>query len=154
MGYVDDAFLNLKGKLEITATESALAVRRHHEIRDHVRESWDLQADFLTGSYRRETKTKPLKDVDIFVVIRTDGAQGSLRQEGPSAILNKLAAVLRSKYDSVVVDRMACTVTFGSGDDIVSFDVVHGLSVQPTNSRFRTRGLAPGSSPTPRSITR
>jgi len=36
MGYVDDAFLNLKGKLEITATESGLAVRRHHEIRDHV----------------------------------------------------------------------------------------------------------------------
>ncbi len=124
MGYVDDAFLNLKGKLEITATESALAVRRHHEIRDHVRESWDLQADFLTGSYRRETKTKPLKDVDIFVVIRSGGAQGSLRQEGPSAILNKLAAILRLKYENVVVDSMACTVIFGSGDDIVSFDVV------------------------------
>lgn len=124
MGYVDDAFLNLKGKLEITATESALAVRRHHEIRDHVRASWDLQADFLTGSYRRETKTKPLKDVDIFVVIDSEGAQAQLRQSGPRAILDKLAAVLGTKYSNVVVDRMACTVNFGSGDEIVSFDVV------------------------------
>lgn len=124
MGYVDDAFLNLKGKLEITATESALAVRRHHEIRDHVRGAWDLEADFLTGSYRRETKTKPLRDVDIFVVIDSDGAQTQLRRLGPRAILDKLAVVLGTKYDSVVVDRMACTVNFGSGDEIVSFDVV------------------------------
>ena len=124
MAYVDDAFLNLKGKLEITAIESSLAVRRHHEIRDHVRESWDLQADFLTGSYRRGTKTKPLKDVDIFVVIDADGAQANLRQSGARAILDKLAAVLDIQYDSVVVDRMACTVNFGAGDEIVSFDVV------------------------------
>jgi len=124
MGYVDDAFLNLKGKLEITTTESALAGRRHHEIRDHVRASWDLQADFLTGSYRRDTKTKPLKDVDIFVVIDARGAQAQLRNSGARAILDKLALVLGTKYDSVVVDRMACTVNFGSGDEIVSFDVV------------------------------
>lgn len=124
MGYVDDAFLNLKGTLEITATESALAVRRHNEIREHVDESWGLATHFLTGSYRRDTKTKPLKDVDIFLVIDKSGAQASLRQAGPRAILEQLAAVLRTKYDSVVIDCMACTVNFGSGDDVVSFDVV------------------------------
>lgn len=124
MGYVDDAFQNLKENLEITATESALAVRRHHEIRDHVRASWDLQANFLTGSYRRETKTKPLKDVDIFVVIDPGGAQAQLRQSGPRAILDELAVVLGTKYDGVVVDRMACSMNFGKGEEIVSFDVV------------------------------
>jgi hypothetical protein len=124
MGYVDDAFVNLKGKLEITATEAQLASRRHQEIRDHVRESWTLETDFLTGSYRRETKTKPLKDVDIFVVVDSDGPQASLRQSAPSAILDKLVVVLSKKYDAVVVDRMACTVNFGSGDEVVSFDVV------------------------------
>jgi len=124
MGYVDDAFLNLKSKLEIGEAEEALAIRRHHEIRDHVNDSWDLATDFLTGSYRRRTKTKPLKDVDIFLVIDPNGAQAGLRQSGPRAILDKLSAVLGSKYDSVVVDRMACTVNFGSGEQIVSFDVV------------------------------
>jgi hypothetical protein len=89
-----------------------------------VRASWDLQADFLTGSYRRDTKTKPLKDVDIFVVIDSSGAQAQLRQSGPRTILDKLADVLTTKYDNVLVDRMACTVNFGSGEDIISFDVV------------------------------
>lgn len=131
MGYVDDAFIKLKGTLEITKTEQALAKRRHEEIRDHVRASWDVATDFLTGSYRRETKTKPLKDVDIFIVLNPKGAQGSLRRSGPRAVLDKLAGVLSTKYENVVVDRMACTVEFGSGDDIVSFDVVPAFERAP-----------------------
>jgi hypothetical protein len=124
MGYVDDAFLNLKGKLEITVAESASAIRGHLEIRDHVRESWELQDDFLTGSYRRDTKTKPLKDVDIFIVIDGDGAQAQLRKSDPKAILDKLSLLLSNKYADVCIDRMSCKVNIGSGDEIMSFDVV------------------------------
>lgn len=123
MSYVDDAFVNLRSQLEITKRESDLAKTRHEEIRDHVRTEWELEDDFLTGSYRRHTKTKKLKDVDIFVVVKRDGAQGHLRDLGPSALLAELKRVLDKKYDNVVIDRMACTVDFGS-DDIVSFDVV------------------------------
>ncbi len=124
MGYVDDAFAKLKSTLEIGKTEHDLAIRRHHQIRDHVKEIWTLEEDFLTGSYRRETKTKKLKDVDIFVVIDADGPQASLRQYGPSGILGELATVLRPKYPDVYIDRMACVVGFGSEDEIMSFDVV------------------------------
>src|ERR1017187_1834900 len=124
MGYVDDAFAKLKSTLEIGKTEQELAVRRHHQIRDHVRESWTIEEDFLTGSYRRETKTKKLKDVDIFVVIDGGGPQASLRQDGPNAVLGKLASVMRPKYPSVRVDRMACVVAFGNEEEIMSFDVV------------------------------
>ncbi|WP_327745145.1 nucleotidyltransferase domain-containing protein [Streptomyces europaeiscabiei] len=76
MGYIDDAFTNLKHNLEITQTEQNLAKARHEAIRDFVRSHWDLADDFLTGSYRRDTKTKKLKDIDIFVVL---DANGSLR---------------------------------------------------------------------------
>ena len=124
MGYVDDAFAKLKSTLEIGKTEQDLAVRRHHEIRDHVRESWTLEEDFLTGSYRRETKTKKLKDVDIFVVIDGDGPQAPLRQYGPTAVLGELASVLRPKYPDVYVDQMACVVGFGKEEEIMSFDIV------------------------------
>jgi hypothetical protein len=123
MTYVDDAFANLKSQLEITKTESELAQRRHTEIRDHVATEWELEDDFLTGSYRRHTKTKKLKDVDIFVVVKRDGAQGHLRDLGPSALLSELKKVLEKKYASVTIDRMACVVDFGS-DDIASYDVV------------------------------
>lgn len=124
MTYVDDAFANLRRQLEITKTERSLAKRRHSEIRDVVASVWQLEDHFLTGSYRRETKTKYLKDVDIFVVIDATGPQAGLRQSGPAALLAVLKAILDEKYDSVVIDRMACTVSFGSDEEIVSFDVV------------------------------
>jgi hypothetical protein len=54
--YVDDAFLKCKSTLEITATEAKEASRPHGDIRDLVRGSWELDDDFLTGSYRRDTK--------------------------------------------------------------------------------------------------
>jgi hypothetical protein len=124
MGYVDEAFAKLKSTLEIGKTEQGLAVRRHHQIRDHVRQAWSLEDDFLTGSYRRDTKTKKLKDVDIFVVIDDEGPQAHLRDLGPAAVLGELLAVLRPKYPGAYVDRMSCVVPFGKEEEVMSFDVV------------------------------
>jgi hypothetical protein len=124
MGYVDEAFEKLRKNLEITQTERDFASRKHNEIRDHVGADWDLEDDFLTGSYRRETKTKRLKDVDIFVVIDPDGDQGKLRDEGPSQILDRLKALLEKRYQDVGEDGFACTVGFGPEEEVASFDVV------------------------------
>src|ERR1700735_4331403 len=104
MSYVDEAFLKLKSTLEITQTESDLASGWQQEIRSVVGEEWDLEDDYLTGSYRRNTKTKPLEDVDILVVIDADGAQGKLRKLGPAAVLEELKKVLERKYDNVIID--------------------------------------------------
>lgn len=128
MGYVDEAFEKLRKNLEITQTERDFASRKHNEIRDHITSEWDLSDDFLTGSYRRETKTKRLKDVDIFVVIDPDGNQGSLRNETPSRILGDLHSLLQKKYDQVVEDGFACTVSFGPEEEIASFDIVPAYS--------------------------
>lgn len=124
MGYVDDAFVNLKHTLEITQTEREKAASRHEKIRGAVASAWQLEDHFLTGSYRRDTKTKRLKDVDIFVVIDRAGPQAALRQSGPAAVLEALAEVLRATYSDVSVDQLAVTVNFGQDEDIMSFDVV------------------------------
>src|SRR4051812_37632974 len=124
MTHVDDAFDNLRGQLEITKTEESTAKRRHKEIRDLVAGSWQLEDHFLTGSYRRHTKTKRLKDVDIFVVIDADGPQSGLRKKGASVLLGELKSILDERYAEVVVDRMACTIKFSADEDIMSFDVV------------------------------
>jgi hypothetical protein len=131
MGYVDDAFANLRKQLEITEAENKLAQRRHAEIRDHVASEWDLEDDFLTGSYRRQTKTKKLQDVDIFVVIDRDGAQGHLRDQNPNAVLRELKKILERKYDNVLIDRFACVIDVGTNqEEIVSFDVVPAFKRQ------------------------
>lgn len=124
MSYADEAFESLRQSLEITQTEKNFAKSKHRQIRDHVREEWALADDFLTGSYSRETKTKKLKDVDIFIVVDTEGAQGNLRKKDPSQTLAQLKTVLDKKYDDVVSDGFACTVKFGSEDEVASFDVV------------------------------
>ena len=86
MSYVDDAFAKLKSNLEITQTEQDTAVSRHTGIRDYVTGRWDLTDNFLTGSYRRDTKTKKLKDIDIFIVIDPDGAQAGYRAGAPGDV--------------------------------------------------------------------
>lgn len=124
MGYVDDAFSNLKSTLEITQTEQDKAASRHEKIRHAVAGAWQLEDHFLTGSYRRHTKTKKLKDVDIFVVLDRDGPEASLRRSGPEEVLNTLAGILGNSYSDVTVDQLAVTVNFADDDEIMSFDVV------------------------------
>lgn len=124
MAYVADAFTNLKSALEITQTEQQLASSRRQAIYDHLGAYWGISSAFLTGSYDRHTKTKKLKDVDIFAVIDPDGAQASLRQRGPAAVLGDLKDVLDKKYPGqVTVDVVACVISFGS-EEIMSFEVV------------------------------
>lgn len=124
MGYVDDAFARLKSNLEITQTESQQASSRHQAIRDHVRAHWGLTDDFLTGSYRRDTKTKRLKDVDVFVVIDVDGEQGHYRDEAPSNVLLALRSVLQAKWEAAYLDGMAVVIPYGNEDDVTSIEVV------------------------------
>lgn len=124
MTYVDDAFTKCKSTLEITTTEQNFASAKHADVRALVRANWQLDDDFLTGSYRRNTKTKKLKDVDIFVVIDPAGPQSHLRDESPSTILAELRTVLQTKYSVVVADGFACTIKFSDEEDVASFDVV------------------------------
>jgi hypothetical protein len=128
MSLVDEAFKNLKTKLEITQTEQDQAARRHVKIRELVGRELDLEDDFLTGSYARATKTKKLKDVDIFCVLRADGRDAAKRSLPPLKMLQILQEVLKLDYDQVTIGRRSCTIAFGSADDeaeeIMSFDVV------------------------------
>ncbi|MET8076240.1 CBASS oligonucleotide cyclase [Streptomyces sp. NPDC005303] len=124
MGYIDDAFANLKHNLEITQTEQDLAKARHETIRDFVRSHWDLADDFLTGSYRRDTKTKKLKDIDIFVVLDADGSQAGFRDQAPIQVINALETLLRQKWSSAARDGMAVVIPYGPDDDVMSIDVV------------------------------
>lgn len=123
---VDDAFAKLKSRLEITQTEQNQASRRQNEIRDHMATRISLKTSFLTGSYARHTKTKKLKDVDIFLVVREDGADAGLRGQTPWSALTCLQRHLGDKYTSPppTIGRRSCTVEFSSADEVPSFDVV------------------------------
>ena len=122
MSYVDDAFDKLKSNLEITNTESEQAQTRHRLIREHIEDNWELVDHFLTGSYRRNTKTKKLKDVDIFVVVDPDGPQGSLADGTGTAAVRALRDVLAKRWSDLHTDDSVVTINYGD-DDVASYEV-------------------------------
>ena len=111
-----------------------------------------LETDFLTGSYKRATKTKKLKDVDIFCVIRTDGRDGDKRSLSPQEMLLVLQGILQIEYETVRIGRRSCTVVFGEDDDeaedIMSFDVVPAFARAAGGTRSLTRPRTHGWRPT------
>jgi hypothetical protein len=126
MSLVDEQFTKLKTNLEITKSEQALASKRQNEIRDHLEVHLELDRTFLTGSYARHTKTKRLKDVDIFCVVRADGGGAGMRGQSPWETLTHLQRLLVEKYTSPTpsIGRRSCTVELSSTDEVPSFDVV------------------------------
>ena len=66
---VEEAFETFRQRLELSETERTDTIRKHNKVRDCIGGGFHIDRDFLTGSYDRHTKTKPLKDVDIFFTL-------------------------------------------------------------------------------------
>lgn len=134
---IEEAFTKFRSRLELNNREQANASSRQREIRAHIDERFDVERDFLTGSYRRHTKTKPLKDVDIFCVLGDE--ERHYRKKPPSVLLGAVEDALVDKYgrDCVTRQRRSVSVNFGVRPDaedktnyqVVSFDVVPAFAL-------------------------
>ncbi len=127
---VDEAFKKFKSRLEISTNEQQAASRRQRKLREQLDDRLDIAHDFLTGAYARDTKTKPLRDVDVFVELGPNELK--YRDAHPADILNRVRAVLVPHYgdDRVRTDRRCVRVDYGlvlvddASDDVMSCDVV------------------------------
>lgn len=130
---VDEAFRKFKSRLELNDREQQNASKRHTEVREFIRSRFSIDRDFLTGSYARHTKTKPLKDIDIFFVL-TESERKKYRETAPSVVLDDFYNALVEKYgkDAVRKQGRSINVAFGVVIDaedntdyrVVSVDVV------------------------------
>jgi len=129
---IDEAFAKFNSRQELTEAEQKSVSRRHTEVRDVVSGGLKIERDFLTGSYKRWTKTKPLRDVDVFCVLHED--ERGYRRKHPRIILQRVEEILLPRYgrDHVSIDGMAVTVDFGvavnededTAGQVMSIDVV------------------------------
>jgi hypothetical protein len=109
----EEAFEKYRQRLELSETERQNTIKRHNEVRDLIRADFVVDRDLLTGSYKRHTKTKPLKDVDIFFVLGQKERE-NYRAKPPSDLINAFVKTLRKKYGDDAVDpgRRCATVEF------------------------------------------
>src|SRR5689334_3333157 len=94
----NDAFRKFRSNLELTDGEQKDASRRQKDIRRVMDAAFALEDDFLSGSYRRFTKTKPLKDVDIFCVFADKERDKYRNGKSPSLVLDDTEKLLKKEY--------------------------------------------------------
>lgn len=107
------AFDEFRQRLELGDEEAKDASKRQTEVRECIRGSFDLARDFLSGSYSRHTKTKPLKDVDIVFVL--GDKERWRRDKPPLDTLQAFEACLKKTYTAegqVSIGRRSVTVEF------------------------------------------
>jgi hypothetical protein len=134
---VDEAFRKFKSRLELNDREQKNASARQNEVRDYLGTKFKIDNSFLTGSYRRHTKTKPLKDVDVFLVLNED--EHDYRDKAPSAVIEDFYDVLVQRYGEKAVRKQSrsLNIDFGIVVDaedntdyrIVSIDAVPAFAV-------------------------
>jgi predicted nucleotidyltransferase len=109
----DEAFRKFKSRLELNDKEQKNATERHTEVRAHVRAKFAIDRDFLTGSYARYTKTKPLKDIDIFFVMKE--SEKHYRNKAADAVLAAYEAALVERYGRKIVRRQSRSINVDFG---------------------------------------
>ena len=117
---VDEAFRKFKSRLELTEREQKNASQRHKEVREFLATKFDIENDFLTGSYARYTKTKPLKDIDIFFVLGAD--EKHFRSKAPSVVIDAFYDALVEKYGSNAVRKQGRSINVDFGVVVDSDD--------------------------------
>lgn len=110
---IDEAFRKLKTRLELNDKEQVNASARHTEVRNFVRSKFDIDNDFLTGSYARYTKTKPLKDIDIFFVMKE--SEKTYRNKPAGDVLEAYKAELIKEYGRDAVRRQSRSINVDFG---------------------------------------
>ena len=129
---VDEAFRKFKRRLELNDREQKNASQRQTEVREYLDTKFAIERSFLTGSYRRHTKTKPLKDIDIFFELAQ--SERPYRSKAPTVVVDAFYEALIGKYGvkSVRKQSRSLNIDFGVYIDledntdyrIVSVDVV------------------------------
>jgi Second Messenger Oligonucleotide or Dinucleotide Synthetase domain len=159
------AFEKFRKSLELSPTEQKDAEKRHIEARNCIRAGFDVTTDFLSGSYKRHTKTKPLKDVDVVFVL--GDREKWRRDKPPIEMLKAFESHLKKTYtgkDQVDLGRRSVAIefeknwypedhegkvmsvdavpAFGCGDDFEIPDKITGTWIKTNPTKHRDQSTA------------
>lgn len=117
---IDEAFRKFKSRLELNQKEQDNASAKHKEVREYLHTKFAIDGDFLTGSYARHTKTKPLKDIDIFFPMKQ--SERHYRDKAAGVVLDAYKDALIDKYGEKAVRRQSRSVNVDFGVEVKDED--------------------------------
>lgn len=126
-------FKEFASALEITCGEQKDASALHTDVRQRPDgSSLKIEHDFLSGSYARETKIRPLKDIDLVMILEEDAYPEYDEDGDPAALLDEVKDVLDGLYeddDTVTVEMQHRSVNLRFSNPPYGFDVVPAFVV-------------------------
>lgn len=127
---ISEAFDKFKSRLEPGESEEEDAIRRRERVKAVLDQEFHLDRVFITGSYKRWTKIRPLRDVDLFCVLNGE-KEGPYLKKSSRILLDAFGERLAKEFGrgNVKVWDKCVTVKFGepANDDdqqVFSVDVV------------------------------
>lgn len=133
---VDSAFATFDRALNLDPAQRTRAQDRHLAITDVLKHAGFVESTFLQGSFARKTMLKPLKDVDIVIVIKAEFWDELRGPNGPALAMKWFEAAIAEHWPEATFDdgdepaAKALRVSFPDLDfdvDLVAaFDAEHG----------------------------
>ncbi|MFY0530518.1 SMODS domain-containing nucleotidyltransferase [Archangium gephyra] len=112
--------------LELTTAERTAASDQHKFLRDGLASRLEIEPDhypFLTGSYARSTAIRPLKDIDLFCVLkRTPSLAPDI--SSPMDALKTVRRALEEQYPGKTADPQNRSVNISFSTTGIAYDVV------------------------------
>jgi hypothetical protein len=144
---LDEAFRKFKSRLELNDREQKNASARQNEVRDYLDTKFGIASSFLTGSYARHTKTKPLKDIDIFFVLK--GSERHYRDKAPPVVIDDFHKALVDKYgkDALRKQSRSVNVDFGvviDAEDNTDYRIVNVVPAFAAGDDYEIPGTDTG----------
>ncbi|OBJ73289.1 nucleotidyltransferase [Mycobacterium sp. 1274756.6] len=102
---VDGAFAELDEELNLDPAQRKQAQERHNAIRAALDEAGIVSSSFLQGSFARKTMLKPLKDVDIVIVLKPELWERLCGPDGPKTAMTWFKTIVATHWPDAAFDE-------------------------------------------------
>lgn len=127
-----EEFEKFRSKIEPTEKEISAISASNNRMREILKNSTEISVvdSFLTGSYARQTMTRPLKDVDFLVQMN----YGAHKNDNSMQLLHKVRRVLSKAYQAtlVTITPPCVKVQF----DYCHFEIVPAFAIKGNEDLF------------------
>ena len=104
MKTIRQAFQEFLQTLELTDKEQERASEQHPRVREALQQRLDVDDNFLSGSYKRNTAIRPLNDIDLFIVLKE--VDGLRRGSQPHDVLSKIKETMTLEDPETTIERL------------------------------------------------